>query len=266
MEDSRDRTRRAAGPPHERPLQPDEWTLSDVPPSWLVDADTSKEARDVDRLQGDADMLLQLQLERYRGRAWNYFADVLARYGYAVLLSWAGRGLLLQKCREKGIRGLPREIGPLDPDDAVELASETVAVAIHFFRTSVLMRNRWDPEGGASLRTFFIGQCLIRFPDVYRIWRKEQRDPARERVRAEADPNEPAGDDPARTALQRVEADEALEDLDPRTATVLRLSAQDLPQEEIARELERRTGQPVTAKSVEAILYRHRRRQKRKGA
>jgi hypothetical protein len=34
----------------------------------------------------------------------------------------------------------------------------------------VLRRQRWDYRKGASLRTYFIGQCLSRFANVYRRW------------------------------------------------------------------------------------------------
>jgi hypothetical protein len=38
-----------------------------------------------------------------------------------------------------------------------------------------LLANRWDPKKGASIKTFFIGQCLIRFVNVYNRWRDNDR-------------------------------------------------------------------------------------------
>lgn len=59
-------------------------------------------------------------------------------------------------------------------EDEVEgLADETVAEALHRFRTTVLMANKWDSRRGATLRTFFIGQCLLRFPNIYSIFRRD---------------------------------------------------------------------------------------------
>jgi len=37
----------------------------------------------------------------------------------------------------------------------------------------VLIPRVWRPDGGASLETFFVGQCLIRFANVYRRWLRE---------------------------------------------------------------------------------------------
>lgn len=235
-----------------------------MPQGWLRDAEDAEATRDLDRLVADSEMLLQLQLEGYEGKAWDYFSDVLARYGYAVLFAWLVRGTMLAKCKEKRIRGLPPELGPIYGDDAAELAGEVVAVAIHYFRKTVLKRHRWDPKGGASLRTFFIGQCLIRFPDVYRPWRKEAgRDIPTENVVCD-DRDSP--DDLEITVVQRIEIDQALREIDERTGQVLRLLADGLTQKEIARTMAEQNGEPMSAKAVEAILYRHRRRQQRKGA
>lgn len=260
MDSSRDRSSRAGRPPAEPSLQPDDWTPTTAPPGWLIDVDAASEARDLDRLQGDTDMLLQLQLAGYTGRTWAYFSRVLARYGFAVLRAWMLRGLMLKKCKEKGLRGLPRNgLGHLSMPDIEELAGETVAVAIYYFRERVLVANGWDPRRGASLRTFFIGQCLIQFPSVYRRWRAESSHPHEDVV--EEVPDKANRDDPAGTVVNRTQIDEALAALDDRTAQVLRLFAEDMHQHDIAR----RSG--LTLRAVEAILYRHRQRQnQRKGA
>lgn len=262
MNSSRDRSPGADRQrPIERSLQQENWISRAVPPEWLLDVDAPNEARNVDRLQGDSEMLLQLQLAGYEGKVWAYFSDVLARYGFAVVRAWLMRGVMVQKCREKRLKGLPQNgLGPLPADDASELAGEIVAVAIHFFRERVLRPNRWDPRGGASLRSFFVGQCLIQFPSVYRRWRAEGGRGPEEPV--EAVPDEPNDEDPERTAMQRLEIDNALSDIDDRTAQVLRLYAEDVPQEEIAE----RVGGDMTVRAVHAILYRHRKRQQRKGA
>lgn len=60
-----------------------------------------------------------------------------------------------------------------DPENADELANETVAVALNKFRDTNLRRHRWDSTRGATIKTYFIGQCLIRFPNIYRSWLAE---------------------------------------------------------------------------------------------
>jgi hypothetical protein len=37
----------------------------------------------------------------------------------------------------------------------------------------MLLNSRWSPEGGASIATSFITQCLFQFPNVHRWWRRE---------------------------------------------------------------------------------------------
>lgn len=69
--------------------------------------------------------------------------------------------------------GIPRA-------DALELAEDTVADAIVHFRDHVLKRGHWNPAKGASLTTFFIGNCLMfQFPNLYRKWRSERGKAAR---------------------------------------------------------------------------------------
>lgn len=45
-----------------------------------------------------------------------------------------------------------------------------MAKALDRFRADVLLAKKWDYRKGASLRTYFIGQCLIRFANIYRRW------------------------------------------------------------------------------------------------
>lgn len=43
-----------------------------------------------------------------------------------------------------------------------------MVAALIYFRDKVLMTHRWQASGGASLGTFFIGQCLYQFANIYR--------------------------------------------------------------------------------------------------
>lgn len=52
-------------------------------------------------------------------------------------------------------------------DTIMGLARETAAAALHFFRFKVLMKGKWDAAKGASLATFFVGQCRLQFANVY---------------------------------------------------------------------------------------------------
>lgn len=263
MELSRDRNKRADGPPAERPLQRADPGEA-VPVDWLVDAhfDGSAEARRLADLvrAGDSELLLQLQLESYTGPVWEVFCDVVVRYAVTVLRSWLRRGLMAQRLAEKRLRGRPRDLGQIPDPEAEELAGETVAVALISFRDKVLKANRWDPRKGASLRTYFIGHCLARFIDVWAAREAERKRSPWEPLPDDADQRLTC-DGPERQVVIEEEISEGLGDLDERTATVVRLYAQGYRHAEIAE----RIGNGTTAKAVERIWARHRERQ-RKGA
>jgi hypothetical protein len=127
----------------------------------------------LDRLLGDQDLLMRLQLSGYAQREWMPVAQEFARYGLGVLTPWIGTGRIFAKVRGRtGFRLPPPPDGTLDDDAANELASDTVVASLGSFLENVLKKNRWDPAGGASLKTFFIGKCLWEFPNVYRQWRR----------------------------------------------------------------------------------------------
>jgi DNA-directed RNA polymerase specialized sigma24 family protein len=47
--------------------------------------------------------------------------------------------------------------------------------ALDAFLEKVLKPNAWHPEGGASLKTFFIGQCCFQFTNVYKKWWRSEK-------------------------------------------------------------------------------------------
>jgi DNA-directed RNA polymerase specialized sigma24 family protein len=141
-----------------------------VPAEWLVEAASPRLADSVDRLVADFDWINQLALEQFAGPAWEFFVEELAKYGIAVIRGWTYKGVIWERCRVKGLGALPALDRPFTRDEIDELVGETVAKALHYFRNDVLMKRKWDYRKGASLRTFFIGQCLIRFSNVYRRW------------------------------------------------------------------------------------------------
>jgi DNA-directed RNA polymerase specialized sigma24 family protein len=154
------------------PIQPEVGSQPAVPESWLrlLDPETLSLAENVDRLAGDADLVMALELGGYTGHDWNVFSRELAKYGIGVLTGWMYRGLILARCKERGYGGLAPLGRPFEPDEIAELAGETVAKALHHFKLDVLIPHKWDPNRRATLRTFFIGQCLLRFANIYRRW------------------------------------------------------------------------------------------------
>ncbi|MBX9244659.1 sigma-70 family RNA polymerase sigma factor [Actinotalea ferrariae] len=140
--------------------------------AWLDEREHEDAAERLDRLAEDYNLVQMLAFEGFEGREYAYFETELAKYGMAVISGWLRRRVIFTKCRERGFGGLPEP--PLDafenPDTVDGLSGETVAKALDRFRSDVLIPGRWDYRKGASLRTYFIGQCLIRFSNVYRRW------------------------------------------------------------------------------------------------
>lgn len=124
------------------------------------------------RLEGDRAVLRALEASGYDGKEWRYFQDVLASYGLAVIRAWLRDRSIFDQCARKGFGGLalPPRGAFDDPDTSMELAIETVAVALDSFRRTVLVPGKWDYRKGASVRTYFIGHCLLKFPNIYRTW------------------------------------------------------------------------------------------------
>ncbi|PXW99601.1 RNA polymerase sigma factor [Mycolicibacterium moriokaense] len=176
-----DRPDRQLGPPVDSArLQPDnqaETTAQRIDDSlvsgWLdndheLAAELADERERIQRLQADEDLLLALQLHEFTGRPWDRFSRELARYGLGVLRVWIRRGTIYGKAKTLTGYGLGRIEGWPDPQTVEDLAADTVVAALEYFRDKVLKTHRWQSSGGASLGTFFIGQCLYQFANIYR--------------------------------------------------------------------------------------------------
>jgi hypothetical protein len=154
------------------PIQPEDATSAE----WLDEVELQDQADRLDRLVADNEMVQCLAFAGFEGRDYDYFATELAKYGLAVMSGWMRRGLIWARCQDRKVKGIPALLErPFDTDEIEELANETVALALLHFRDDVLMKKVWDYRKQATLRTFFIGQCLIRFGGVYRTWYENER-------------------------------------------------------------------------------------------
>lgn len=134
---------------------------------WLRDGELSVVQQNLQRLIADEELLLKLQLHGFTGRPWERFAHEMARYGIGVISSWIRRGVIYGKVKALTGFGLERRDGWPDAELCGDIATDTVIVALDYFRERVLRAGRWDASKGASLGTFFIGQCLYRFANAY---------------------------------------------------------------------------------------------------
>ena len=146
---------------------------------WLERFEGTTEGRRVAeieaRLAGDIDLVTRLMFSGYEGQDWDEAANWLARYGLRVMTAWILDGTVVRVCREKGLAA-PWNSRCHDQNEAESLAADVVSNALIKFRDNVLKPDIWRPDRGASLSSFFVGQCLIRWGNVYRQWYRGLRD------------------------------------------------------------------------------------------
>lgn len=193
-----------------------------------------------ERLIGDKELFEDLRTQGFEGEDWGFFVNELARYGFAIIRGWIRRDLIVARCAEKRISvpALPQQIRD-DRAAVEEIAIETVAEALFCFREEVLVPGVWDPAKGASLKTFFIGQCMKRYANVARHWLNHDLLPRQEILTGEKavlDAGRIAGveDDVVRSlTAQRI-----LQGVDnPRAARALVMDALGYSNAEIAEDL-----------------------------
>jgi DNA-directed RNA polymerase specialized sigma24 family protein len=142
------------------------------------DESTAEEAAHrLDRIAQDHAHIEMLRHDRFEGPNYELFKTTLALYGYPVMRAWIRRrqiwSLTAARGRAVRCRDAVRDHLARDLDDRQELAMETVAKALVFFREHALIAGKWTPSGGANITTFFAGACIAVFPNVCRAWLKE---------------------------------------------------------------------------------------------
>lgn len=225
-----------------------------VPRGWLDDR--RSDAERIDRLLGDAVLVARLKLSGFAGAEWERFAEELARYGLAVLNAWMYDRSIFGRVRKRLCAALPPlPDGEWDREDRAELAHDTVVIALNRFRDNVLVPGKWDHTKGATLKTFFIGQCLMCFANPYRSWHRHTLERRQRQVPLPdyAEQWVARGAGPEQKAVRFEELVSGLADLpDDRTRSVLVMTVMGFQQQEIARKLS------ITPKAVEMIIRRHR--------
>ncbi|WP_181310128.1 hypothetical protein [Nocardioides campestrisoli] len=226
---------------------------------WLRPENLSAEER-VDRLAADAALITEMRSLGFRGPDWDEVANELARYGCAVIGAWIHRDQIQRECAKKSIPAPP--ISGALREDAQAISSvvdEIVARASVAFRDDVLLPGIWDPQRGASLKTFFVGQCLKHYANAVRYWERHEA-PTRRLANAELELSllESAWSGSVEhDVLVSVAAADVLRGASsPRAAQALRMEAVGYSHVEIADCLS------TTVNSVKSILKRERARVK----
>lgn len=132
-------------------------------------------AENVARRHADNEIVSELRARDFDGPLYEYFVAELAAYALAVLMAWMRTGEIFRKCREKGRPVQSTEIWRWDLDDRRDLAHLTVSKALAVFRERVLLPGVWDRRRGATVKTFFLGACLLQFANFYNECAGERR-------------------------------------------------------------------------------------------
>lgn len=213
----------------------------------------------LDRKLGDADLLFELQLTGYSPDKWNPVANEFARYGYNVITGWLRTGAIFDQVARATGTQLKRPDDRLDDDAVATLTADTVVAALDAFLNEVLKKYKWDPTGGASLKTFFIGQCKFQFRNVYKKWYRAEHRLRRLRLVPDARLLEDAStqpDSPAAGIIRYEDATAALQALSTDKARrALALFSLGYSHAEIAIEIG-----AADEKSVENLIGHQRRR------
>jgi hypothetical protein len=210
----------------------------------------ARDAEPVDRLAADVELVNRLMWAQYEGLEWRLFRSALAQYGVPVIYKWSMSGRIFAECATKGFGRLPRR--RRDREDALGIAGETVARSLVYFRDHVLIRSVWDPARGASVRTYFIGACVLHFPNVYLRSLGSEWLPERLDRSEEVDPMVvlPDGNRFSRPDTRAELASDFRSIRDPQTREIVLRTTEGYSHQEIATLLN------TTPKAVELKLYR----------
>ncbi|MFK4106143.1 hypothetical protein ACI2L1_40025 [Streptomyces sp. NPDC019531] len=123
------------------------------------------------RRAADARIVDILRADNFQGPRYEKTATRLMEYGWLTINKWTGTGEIFAHARRAG-RPVPLHMTApdWDADARSEVATETVVAGLDLFLEHGLIRGKWNPSGGASLSTYFVGASIRSFRTVYIRW------------------------------------------------------------------------------------------------
>lgn len=227
------------GDPTDRDLQPHHRSMVE---------EARKASRKLEQRQADVELVTRAALAGFEGPEWLEIVGELASYGWGVAFGWLRKGRMQAKCTAAGRHCPTVHEQTRRPEWAESLATDLVIESITRFRDEVLIPGRWDPTKGASLKSFFVGQMLKRFANVYRRWYRSELHPTV--INDEIDDAVPGRHAPERTAIVRAEIARELKGLGDVALRVVEMTAEERPRAEIAATL------GISVATIDSILYR----------
>lgn len=209
------------------------------------------------RRRSDHELVEALRADGFQGHEYKIFENELARYGLAVMPSWLATGHVFHLTARRGRPQEPseRELNEFatSPDARDELASAVVAETLPWFRDRALLQGQWSPDGGASITTYFMGACVLQFPNRLRSWRQRQKRWTRQDNADALHLGRGAVDDPATIVAGDAQVMEHLSRLGPRARSIVSAHLAGYSHAAIAEMFGENS-----ARAVEGVIYRWR--------
>lgn len=151
---------------------------SDAEPGTVTTTKPAKQGNAA-KLAADRALYERLQQDDFVGREMEQLRQELWVYGWKVLRAWMRDGTLVEKCGERHISITARwhEIETLKRrgDIRDEVAHDAVQSAVALFTEEFLPAGQWDPDRGATMRTYFTVTCMLMFRDAFKKWASRHR-------------------------------------------------------------------------------------------
>jgi hypothetical protein len=219
---------------------------------------TIKAARQIDRLEADRELLTTIGLESFDGPVTSELLDALVEYGFAVIGAWLNpktdRLYVEANAKGYGIAEFARRSMFTD-DHRHDLRIDVVVTSVPTFLTDVLAKGRWDHRKGASIKTYFIGWCVMQFRNVFRKFLRDHESEFVRHAELDTDEHDPSqgGNPAAIIAADETQAELLAQVTDETTRAILILRADGYGNAEIADLLQ------ITIGAVESRWHRWKR-------
>ncbi|OEJ20788.1 hypothetical protein AR457_41670 (plasmid) [Streptomyces agglomeratus] len=127
-----------------------------------------------EKLEADRALYARLQRCDFTGWEMDLLREDLWLYGWKCLSAWMKDGTIVAKCGERDIpvpaRWFEVEMLTRSGDLRDGMVHASVEGAVRIFTEQYLPGGRWDPDKGATMRTYFLRTCMYAFRDVFRSW------------------------------------------------------------------------------------------------
>lgn len=136
----------------------------------------SPKRRNLEQHAADCALHERLRLRDFDPDHWEMklLRDDLWVYGWRCLRAWMRDGTVIEKCADRdvplGARYFEIEILKQRGDIRDDIAHKAVENAVYRFTEDLLPNGAWLPEGGATMRTYFVKTCLYSFRDEFKKW------------------------------------------------------------------------------------------------